>query len=94
MSQVKPCVHQIIESYVRENDFDGLYGPGCSCQLEDLMPCAMADDGSGEAKYCSPGKYTPCDCGQGCRLHIGAGKESYPLYDEILFRKKLKEGDA
>ncbi len=36
-------VRQIVEQYLKENGYDGLYSKGdCACVASDLMPC---DDG-------------------------------------------------
>ena len=32
-------VKQIVEKYLRENGYDGLYTDECGCCLDDLMPC-------------------------------------------------------
>lgn len=33
-------VKEIIEKYLKDNNYDGLYYPGeCACKLDDLMPC-------------------------------------------------------
>ena len=34
------CVRKILESYLKENGFDGLVYPGeCACKIGDLQPC-------------------------------------------------------
>lgn len=46
-------VKEIIEKYLKDNGFDGLYNPedkeGCGCELGDLCPC---EEDFGE---CKPG---------------------------------------
>jgi hypothetical protein len=36
-----PTVHEIVESWLRQNGYDGLYfdAQECGCFLTDLMPC-------------------------------------------------------
>ena len=49
-------IAEIVEKYLRENKFDGLYVPGeCAC-VDDLFPC----DGDGSILDCEPG-YTSKD---------------------------------
>lgn len=46
-------VRKIVEEYLREHGFDGLYYPGeCGCDLENLMPCMEFG-----AMGCVPGYY-------------------------------------
>lgn len=42
---------QIVEKYIRENGFDGLYCErwSCDCNLNDLMKCELIDED------CQPG---------------------------------------
>jgi hypothetical protein len=58
-SRQKPStVQEIIEEYLKQNGFDGLYSSsGCDCKLKDLMPCeeGMAD--------CLSGYKISCNCG-------------------------------
>ena len=45
-------IEEIVETYLRENKFDGLYIPGeCACKIDDLFPC----DGDGRILDCEPG---------------------------------------
>jgi len=45
-------VAEIIEKWIEENGFDGLYSPGnCGCEKSDLMPC---DEYHSD---CEPGYY-------------------------------------
>ena len=32
-------VKKIVENYLRENDYEGLYSEEYGCRLDDLMPC-------------------------------------------------------
>lgn len=66
----------IVEKYLIENGFDGLYNPEgeCACENNDLAPC---DD---IIAFCEPGYKTKCDpenCpnGGGCDFHISKAKE-------------------
>jgi len=61
-------VREIIERWLRENGFDGLFCSECSCVLDDLMPCS-----SDSALMCEPGYRKdgcPPECGMGCDFHI------------------------
>ena len=50
-------IAEIVEKYLKENKFDGLYVPGeCACSIDDLFPC----DGDGRVLECMPG-YTSKD---------------------------------
>lgn len=65
-----PTVEAIIERWLKENGFDGLYQQGeCSCLAGNLVPCM--EDSFG----CDPGVKMPCDCGEGCGFHIGPKKD-------------------
>ena len=61
-------VLEMIEHYLRENGYDGLYNPGeCACLVGDLAPCGEVghDCMAGMRKSgCAPG------CGQGCSFHV------------------------
>ncbi len=43
-------VYDIVQKYLKDNGYDGLYAEECGCILEDLMPC----DGDC-AFHCEPG---------------------------------------
>lgn len=58
-------IRQIIETYLRENHFDGLFCDECGCDLDDLMPCS-----SEGALSCQPGYKHPCDCEEGHAYHV------------------------
>lgn len=52
-------VHDIIERYLRENGFDGLYYAGeCACSVDDLAPCGNINEN------CEAGYLLSCDCGE------------------------------
>jgi len=51
-------VQDIIESWLKENGYDGLYDDReCGCLLEDLIPC-----GGDWAFECQPGYKNVCGC--------------------------------
>lgn len=51
-------VQEIIEKYLRDNNYGGLYADHCACLVNDLMPCGeLGTD-------CEPGYVVPCDCGE------------------------------
>ena len=59
---------EIIEKYLRDNGFDGLYNEDdCACSLDDLVTCGdiLID--------CEAGHRVPCDCGRSHNFHIAAG---------------------
>ncbi len=39
MVGLNPTVVAILEAYLEEHGYDGLYTHGCSCEIDDLMPC-------------------------------------------------------
>ena len=63
-------VKEIVKVWLKENGFTGLYGLyGCSCEIDDLMPCDELN------MFCKAGykiSYGPdeCPCGEGCPFHI------------------------
>lgn len=61
-------VREIIEKYLRENGFDGIYNSDleCGCKLDDLGPC------EGCVVDCSPGHVIYCGC-KDPNWHIGGG---------------------
>lgn len=64
-------VKQIIETYLKENGFDGLFNTDgeCACLIGDFMPCGMVSD------ECEAGYKKDCDCeGQTCNFHVTAEK--------------------
>jgi hypothetical protein len=52
-------VIEIVEQYLREHGYDGLYAEGeCACKLGEVGPCdAVQGD-------CCAGYLAPCDCGE------------------------------
>lgn len=62
----------IVEKYLKENGYDGLYQPdSCACEVDDLMPCDGDVMGceAGVKTECSEDDYCPAD-GR-CDFHIG-----------------------
>ena len=59
-------VKAIIEKYLKENDYDGLYNSpaDCACDGGDLFICGMV------GMECKPGIRVACNCGEGCKYHI------------------------
>lgn len=45
-------VREIIETYLKDYGYDGLYSDVCSCELADLCPCSNWD---GFIADCKPG---------------------------------------
>ena len=60
-------VIEIIEKYLEDNNYDGLYCQDCGCSKEELFPC-MINEGIFD---CKPGYKKPCNCGESCNYHIG-----------------------
>ena len=79
-------VLQIVEKYLKDNGYDGLYETDseCACGISDLQPC-------GEAFHdCVAGYAFPCTCGDHHDYHIGskAMKEEY----EVERKEREMEG--
>ena len=57
-----PTIKEIIEGYLEEKSYDGLFnGDGqCACVKGDLFPCVDY------FANCEPGYRGPCTCGEGC----------------------------
>lgn len=62
-------VREIARDYLLSNDFDGLAGDGCGCDIKDLMEC-----GSDCIGDCEPGYKIECDCGDH-DYHITTNKQ-------------------
>ena len=77
-------VREIVEAYLKEHGFDGLYHDNdCGCRIGDLMPCTAES-----VEYCKPGykiKCTPetCENGGGCDCHIGPKGTVTPVTDKL-----------
>ena len=72
-----PTVREIVETWLREHEYDGLCAENCGCSLGDLMPCD--DWGSENVSECIPGHIRKCTnpeclCG-GAEEHVMADKE-------------------
>ncbi len=52
-------VIKIVEQYLRQNGYDGLYNENgeCACKTDGLVPCEQIGDD------CCAGYLAPCDCG-------------------------------
>lgn len=50
---MNPTLREIVETYLRQNGFDGLYNSWieCGCTVDDLMPCERADEVNCAAGY-------------------------------------------
>lgn len=65
-------VKEIVEKYLNDNKFEGLFCSECACAVGDLFPCGENNVGN-----CEPGYKLPCTgedrCpnGGGCAFHIG-----------------------
>lgn len=67
------CVRQIVQKYIRENGYDGLWCDDCACVTDDLAPCGqIGEDCEAGHKRTVP-KDESCGCdGQGSEhWHIG-----------------------
>ena len=60
-------VREIVQKYLKENGFDGIYNDECACLTDDLAPCSESMDD------CEPGYRGPCDCGDH-DWHIGPNR--------------------
>jgi len=65
----RKTVVDMIEKYLRDNGFDGLFSPvgQCACELDDLAPCCEI------GQHCEPG-YKHAEC---AHPEIGYGEEWY-----------------
>ncbi len=59
-------VNQIVQKFLEENGFDGLFNEeiDCACKLDDLIPCDYLDNN------CTVGYLVPCDCYMEHEFHI------------------------
>ncbi len=53
-------IRQIVERWLRTNEYDGLCSDDCGCEVDDLMPCDNYEP------YCEPGYKVPCPEPEGC----------------------------
>ena len=63
-------VRSIVDDWLVEHGYDGLWGDDCACEVGDLFPCL--EDG---VASCDPGYKVPCDCGEH-DFHISACRPS------------------
>ena len=54
MVGLNPTVVDIVEAYLIEHGYDGLYSHQCSCDLDDLMGCLGVSYGCRAGYKCSP----------------------------------------
>ncbi len=65
-------IHEIIEDWLKQHGYDGLYASNCGCNLADLIPCC---DYEGCLK-CDPGYERPTDPSTGYDFIIVPVKEA------------------
>ncbi len=69
-------VKQIVEKWLRDNNYDGLTFEDCGCEVGDLIPCGLY------VVECMAGYKVPCpgpkDCPADgdCGWHISTSKEA------------------
>lgn len=81
-------VKQIVEQWLRANNFDGLCTIDCGCEVNDLMPCReYAHDCQAGYKVPCPGGEA-CYVGGGCDFHISPTKPEGVKDATIRPRKK------
>jgi len=62
-------LREIIENHLKDNEYDGLCGDECGCEIGELFPCEDPD-----MDVCKPGYKTvcpgedKCPIGQGCTI--------------------------
>ena len=66
-----PTVREILEKWLKDNGYDGLYTDSCQCVVGDLADC-----GEPCSFYCKAGHKIPCDpetcpVDGDCDFHIG-----------------------
>ena len=73
-------VREIVEQYLKENGYDGLYNEigECGCPCDDLMPCD-----NGGMYECEPAiqHYCPC-CGESVFMPVSSLVELCQKWDE------------
>jgi hypothetical protein len=65
-------VSEIVQKYLKDNGYDGLYSLECGCKIDDLCPCGM----NGIIAGCKGGYLCKCDpetchADGDCEWHIG-----------------------
>lgn len=84
MNKLPMDVLRIVENYLIDNGFDGLYEPEgeCACRLSGISGTGIAPCGQ-IGHDCRPGHLfactTPGYCGKGCEWHIGDGVNNKAL---------------
>ena len=63
-----PTVREILEQWLTDNGYDGLYAEECGCIVGDLAPCGEACSFG-----CRAGHKVPCPgpADGDCKFHIG-----------------------
>jgi len=69
-------VIDIIAEYLTKNNYDGLCGDECGCEIKDLFSCE-----SSNVMSCAPGYKIPCDCEEKCFWHMTTQKPNNPPAD-------------
>jgi len=77
----------IVEEYLREHKFDGLFHEdgGCGCLLEDLNPCGHI------GAECHPGYKVKCRCGDDCDFDVAATPDPVEPQDHPFFPEFIEE---
>lgn len=53
-----PTVANILQWWLMQNGYDGIYNDECGCTADDLMPCGS------DPEHCQAGYKQPCNCGE------------------------------
>jgi len=74
VTMIEKTVRNIVEEWLKDNGYDGLYDDDCGCLIGDIAPCEP-DGGFG----CMPGYKGPCDpktcpADGECDWHVGPRK--------------------
>ena len=67
-------VKEILQQWLKDNGYDGLFCEYCGCERDDICPCDLSPN----IVDCEPGyKFMGCneECGEGCDWHITSVKE-------------------
>ena len=65
-----PTVREILEKWLTDNGYDGLYTDECGCVVGDLAPCGEACSFT-----CQAGHKIPCPTPDHCDCHSHIGKK-------------------
>ena len=63
-------VKEIVQEYLKQNGYEGLFCDECGCEIDDLMPCdsPIMDCKAGYKGECPGGEI--CDGFPECKFHI------------------------